>query len=122
MPYRHVAKARIRQARPTTAISQASGLLAGRLGGVGELRRALRHQRVALADERRALLVHRDDDLAALAERVGHGADVAHRHGLRAVAVADTEGLAAGDVADRAVHDLAGQLVGAAARGARCEL
>src|SRR3954454_21756460 len=99
----------MRQARPTVAIVSP---LAGRaLLLVGELRRALGHQGVALADELGALLAHRHDDLAALAERVGHRADVAHRHRAGPVAAAHAERLAARDVAPRPGRDLAGQLV-----------
>src|SRR3954454_18509097 len=93
-----------------------SGLLARRLLLlVRELRRALRHQRVPLADEQVPLLAHLHDDLAAVAERVGDGADVAHGNGSCAVAVPPPERLAAADVADGAVDHLSGQLVDAAA-------
>src|SRR4051794_8963594 len=54
---------------------------------VRELRRALRDERVALADERVALLAHLHNHLAAVAEGVGHRADVADRDGRRAVAI-----------------------------------
>src|SRR5215208_4909343 len=54
------------------ASATGSGLRLGR-----ELRRALGHEGVRLALERRALLAHVDHDLAPLAERVGHLPDVA---------------------------------------------
>src|SRR5215218_11148528 len=100
-------------ARPTVAIrtSRCSGTLRGVFG---ELRRAFRHERVALADERRAFLAHGDDDLAALAERIRHGAAVGDGHGGRALAVAHAEVDAAGGVAHRAVDDLPRELVGRA--------
>src|SRR4051812_12411661 len=95
-----------------------SALLAGLLLLlVRELRRALGDQRVALADEDVAPLADGHDDLAPVAERVRDGADVAHGDRRGAVAVAHPEHLAAGDVADRAVDHLSGELVGAAARG-----
>src|SRR5881409_1817473 len=117
MPYAQATRARIRQARPRTGM----GAWLGRALAVGELRRALRHQRVALADEARALLAHRDDHLAAGAERVGHRSGVADRHRGTpgAVAHAEVERVAPPDVAG---GHLAGELVGAARLRARHEL
>ena len=77
-----------------------------------ELRRALRRQRVLLADPGAAALAHVHDDLAALAERVRHGAACSAPARTRAVAVAHAEGDAVGVAPDRPVDDLAGQLVG----------
>ena len=106
--------ARIRQAWPTAQHRQVV-LLLGR-----ELRRALRHQRVLLADEHVALLADVDDDLAPLAERVGQRAGVADGHRGRAVAVADPEVQVVPVAADEPGDDLAGQLVGPARlRGGR---
>src|ERR687894_3253393 len=104
------------RARPTVAMRQR--LATGR-GVFGELRRALRDERVALAHERRALLAHRDDDLAALAEGVRQRAAVGHGHRGRAVAVANAEVDAVARRAHGAVLDLAGELVGHARLGAR---
>src|SRR3954453_8971803 len=115
IPYTHVASARIRHARPTVAILRPSLGLLALLLLVRELRRALGHERVAFADEPVAPLAHLHDDLATVAERVRDGADVAHGDRLGAVAVANAEGLAAGDVADRAVDHPSGQLIDAAA-------
>ena len=83
-----------------------------------ELRRALGHQRVLLADEDVALLADVDDDLAPGTEGIGQDPLVAHRHRHLAGAVADAE------VRHRALalvprHDLAGQLVGLARLGPR---
>src|SRR5689334_25414191 len=114
MPHAHAARPRIRQARPS---SGTSALLVGR-----ELRRALRHERVALADEALALLAHRDDDLAALAERVGHSAGVADGHRGGPGPVADPEGEDVALVADRARGDLPRELVGATRLGRRRQL
>src|SRR5919107_566549 len=97
------------RARPTIAMFRA---LATARGVFGELRRALRDERVALAHERRALLADGDDDLAALAEGVGHRADVGHRYRRRAVAVPDAEGQPVRARAQRAVLHLAGELIG----------
>src|SRR5688500_17113205 len=64
------------KARPSVGISGGSGFR------LGELRRALRDERVLLAHERAVLaLADGDDDLAALAERIGDRALVAHRAG-----------------------------------------
>src|SRR4051794_26384137 len=105
MPYRATTSAKIRQARPRIGMS---GLGAGGL----ELGRALRDERVALADEGAALLAHVHDDLAPGAEGVGDGADVAHRHRGRPAAVADAEVESGAGAMDRPGHDLPGQLVG----------
>src|SRR5919197_5294818 len=96
-----MASARIRQARPVVAMLRPPSsrpLTLRLLLLVGEIRLALGDERVALADEHAALLANGHDDLPALAEGIGHGADVAHgdRHGP--VAVAHPERLAAGDV------------------------
>src|SRR3954454_2206234 len=115
MPYAAVARARMSRARPTVAMF--SALLAAR-GVFGELRRALRDERVALADDRRAVLADGHDDLAPLAEGVRNRAGVRHRDRGRAVAVADAEGQPVRPGADRAGLDLAGELIGdARARG-----
>src|SRR5689334_22669072 len=66
-----------------------SGSVRGRL--LLELRGALRHERVALADPLVPLLGHRDDDLAPLLERVRDGAGVADGDRGLAVAVAHPE-------------------------------
>src|SRR5919198_486789 len=116
MPYAQTARARIRQAAPTLAMRSSALVLL-----VGELRGALRDERVLLAHEDVALLAHGDDDLAPVAERVGHRARIADRHGRAAVAVAHPEVDGAAVLPDRAVHDLAGQLVRAPALGARGE-
>src|SRR5829696_9178977 len=99
--------ARIRHALPATSTSA----LVRR-----ELRRALGHQRVLLADEDAALLADVHDDLAPGPERVRQHAVVADRHRHAARTVAHPE------VRDRAValiarHDLAGELVGLARLG-----
>src|SRR3569833_1429303 len=101
-------------ARPTIAISSLLSVGAGRLAAVlgDELRRALRDQRVLLAGERHSRpLLDRDDDLAALAERVRHAPGVGD--GLRggAVAVTHAEEERVAVMADGPVDDLAGQLV-----------
>src|SRR3954468_22739714 len=80
-----------------------------------ELRRALRDQRVAVPDERAALELAGDDDLAALAERVRHDAGVGDRHRRGSVAVAHGKREALAAALDRPVDALAGQLVLAAA-------
>src|SRR4051794_2058550 len=73
-------------ARPRTAISR------GLLLVLGELRRALRDERVALAHERAVgALADRHDDLAALAERVRDAALVADRDGRRPRPLAHAE-------------------------------
>src|SRR3954453_12261720 len=105
----------IRQARPRIAINLA------RVRGL-ELARALRDQRVPLADEHRALLADVDDDLAALAEGVGDRPDVAHGHRRVARSVAHTEEQRAAIVVDGPRRDLAGELVGAAGLGPVGEL
>src|SRR3954452_22438128 len=79
-----------------------------------ELRRAFRDERVALADERAALELTRDDHLAPLAEGVGHHARVGDRHRGGAVAVAHAEAELVAPVADRPLDHLSGELVGAA--------
>src|SRR3954468_8060698 len=104
-----------RQAAPTSGMSRrAAGAV------VLELRGALGHERVALADEGAVLELARDDHLAPVAERVRDRARVADRHGLRALAVLNLEEQRGALVADRAGHDLAGHL-GAAATAARRE-
>src|SRR4051812_37228058 len=93
-------------ARPRTAISRALLLV------LGELRRALRDERVALAHEGAVgALADRDDDLAALAERVRDGALVAHRDGRRAGALAHAERVDVAAVDVGPLLDLPGQLV-----------
>src|SRR3954469_13631332 len=105
----------IRQARPRIAINLA------RVRGL-ELARALRDQRVPLADEHRALLADVDDDLSALAEGIGDRPDVAHRHRGLARPVADAEEQRAAGVVDGSGGHLAGELVGAAGLGPAGEL
>src|SRR4051812_5874195 len=120
MPYAQATSARIRQARPSVGIAASLGLGLGLV--LGELRRALRDQRVLLADEDRALPAHRDDDLAVLPERVGHRAGVPdgdRRRSALAVAHPEVERVAPARVAR---DDLASQLVGAPGVGARKEL
>src|SRR4051794_29362590 len=95
--------ARIRQARPRTATAGSALLL-----GLGELRRALGDQRVLLPDEHGALLADVDDDLAALAERVGHRALVAHGHRAGPVPVAHPEQQCRALAVNGAVRDLPG--------------
>src|SRR5439155_24090344 len=118
-PFTVRAKAMVRQARPTTATR--SGLLLG-----GELRGALRDQRVRRPDEHGAGgPPHVHDHLAAFAERVGHGARVADLNrpgGGGRVAVADLEVRGVAALVDRAVDDLAGQVVAAARVGVGDEL
>src|SRR5215210_1380947 len=114
MPYRQVASARIRQALPATSTS---GL---RLLG-GELRWALRDERVRLARPRLAPALNADDDLAALAEGVGKRARVRHGDGGAAGPVANPE-VRDGPVARVAGLDLARELVDLARRGAAQEL
>src|SRR3954470_11148366 len=109
MPYAQATSARIRQARPSVGIAASLGLGLGLV--LGELRRALRDQRVLLADEDGALLAHRDDHLAAVAERVGHRARVPDGDRGAAGPVADLEVDRRAAPDDRAVDDLAGQLV-----------
>src|SRR3712207_3791555 len=90
MPYSAIARAMMRQALPTVSIVPSLSLLlllGGELGG------ALGDQRVVLADERVALAAHVDDHLTTLAEGVGHGALVDHRHRAAARAVLDPEGV-----------------------------
>src|SRR4051794_16484476 len=116
IPYAHATSARIRHARPRMGIEPSGLRLVGR-----ELRRALRDERVVLAHEDAALLPHGDDDLAVLAEGVGHRSGVADGHGRAAGAIAhaEVEDLALVRVAG---DDLARQLVGASRGGARQQL
>src|SRR6188472_2191976 len=102
MPYRATPRARNVRPRPRSATG-ASALLRRLL--VRELRRTLRHERVLLAHEDRALLADGHDDLAAVAERVRHGAGVADRHRRGAVAIAHAEQRRGALLADRAVDD-----------------
>src|SRR5688572_17094274 len=93
MPYSATTRARKMSARPRTAISQR---LVRRLGllVLGELRRALGDERVLLAHEGAGLvLLDGHDDLAALAERVGHAADVLDRDARPALALLHLEGV-----------------------------
>src|SRR4051794_37199065 len=106
-----------RTREPDPRLSTRSGLLLGR-----ELRGALRHQGVVLADERRALLADVDDDLAPVPEGVGKRALVGHGDGHVALAVADAEGVRRAVAGDRAGLDLPGQLVGASGLGAGRQL
>src|SRR6266540_6807627 len=93
-----------RQAEPTPAIS-------GGLVVLRELGRALRHERVALADEGALPQLALHDHLAPVAERVRHRAGVGDRDRLGAVAVADAEAQLVARAVDRAVHDLARHLI-----------
>src|SRR3954471_17142010 len=86
MPYAAISSARLRAARPRFSTSRR---VSGRVGA--ELRRALRHQRVLLAREDRALLAHGHDDLAPGPEGVGHRTGVAHRDRRGPIAVANAE-------------------------------
>src|SRR3954468_24181858 len=88
--------------------------MSARLLVLRELGRALRDQRVALAHEGAVLEPARDDHLASVAEGVGHDARVRHRDRLRAVAVTHAEPERVANVPDRAVHDLAREVVRAA--------
>src|SRR5215208_923241 len=119
MPYSATASPRIRQARPKVATAVASALRVGL-----ELRRALRHERVALPDEAVAVALDRDDDLAALTERIGHRARVADVHLGRAHGVRRALD-AAGDDLPAELVALAGlrraQLAGDALRARRAE-
>ena len=91
-----------------------------RIALLRELRGALGDQRVALADEGPVLDRAGEHDLAPGAERVGDGAGVGDRDARRGVlAVGDPEADRLAVVADRAGHDLAGQVVGLA--GGRVE-
>src|SRR4051794_27289611 len=101
-----MANARIRQARPRTAMTSVLRR---------ELRRALGHQGVLLAGPFRPALADADADLAPVAERIGHGAGVDDRDRRRAVQIPDPEAdRGAAHVADRAVDDLPVDLVGPA--------
>src|SRR5919199_2063922 len=113
MPYSATPSARIRQARPNVPIA-ASAVLPGL-----ELRRALRHERVGLPDEDRALALDGDDDLAARTERIGHRAGVPDGHGHRALRIADAEGERVPAAPHAARHDLPAELVRLARLGRR---
>src|SRR5439155_6786809 len=79
-----------------------------------ELRRALRDQRVLGADEGPVGHLPGDDDLAALAERVGDRAAIEDQDpGPAAAAVADHEAQGVALAMDRVGGDLAGELIGA---------
>src|SRR5918998_6098240 len=104
-----MARAAARQRKPADATAT-SGLGLGR-----ELRRALRHERVRLPLEDRALLLDVDDDLAPLAEGVGDLTDVADRDaGPAALAVLHAERVHRPRALPAALRDAAGQLVGLA--------
>src|SRR3954454_7234000 len=90
---------------------------ARRLLRLRELRRALRDQGVLRAREGAVAHLPGDDDLAALAERIGHAAAVHDGHGAAvAVAIADGEAQKVALAVDRAGGDLARQLVRAPRR------
>src|SRR5213594_964139 len=77
-----------------------------------ELRRALRDQRVLGADEGPVGHVPGEDDLATLAERIGHGAAVEDEDAWpAAAAVVDHEAQGVALAMDRVGSDLAGELV-----------
>src|SRR5215208_1227893 len=118
MPYRHVARTRIRQALPAISTGAPSSRLV-RLGG--ELRRALRDQRSLLADEGVALAAHAHDHLAPLPERIGKRPLVGDGHGPLAGAVANPE-VRRRALAGVAGLDLAGELVDLAGVRAREQL
>src|SRR5680860_1348623 len=81
----------------------------------GELRRALGHQGVALADEDTVRDSAGEDDLATAAEGVGDGAGVGDGDALSGVvAVGDPEAQSLALVADGAPDHAAGQLVAGA--------
>src|SRR5436853_481498 len=105
-----------RQAEPTAPVTNALPLERLPAGLALELRRALRDERVALPDEAAASHPSRDDHLAPVAERVGHHARVDDRHRDAPTAVADAAAEQAAAPADRAGHDLAGDLVRPAGR------
>src|SRR5215208_157486 len=88
----------------------------GRLG-VRELRRALGHQGVSLADEGAILDSARDDHLALVLEGIGNCPGVANGNRARwIVAVGDPELELIALMVDRAGYDHAGQLVVVARR------
>src|SRR3954468_14448223 len=96
----------MRSARPVSAMASAGP------AGLGlELGRALRDERVRLADEARTLPAHLDDHLAPLAEGVGHGAPVADRDRTRALPVPHDEVERAAVAPDRPVRDRPRELV-----------
>src|SRR3954466_14174924 len=89
------AKTAVRKARPRAALPRLAGI------GRRELRRALGHQRVGLADEGAALEPPGEDDLPPAAEGVGDDAAVGDRQALAgAVAVDHAEA----EVVALAVH------------------
>lgn len=90
-----------------------------RRGVCDKLRGALRDERIAVADELRAVFADGDDDLAALTERVRNLAGVGHRHRLRAVAITDSKCYASVGGAHRSILDRAAELVGGARLCAR---
>src|ERR1700726_2909757 len=102
--------------RPTTAISDrpASGRAAARRRAV--LRGALGDHRTGLGDEPRAVYLARDDQLPSDLERRGNGTAVDDRNRAAAAgAVGEREGEhAVALLANRPLHDRAGQLVGGA--------
>src|SRR3954451_2782966 len=115
--YSAVASATSSAAVPTAVIGS------DRLVGLRlELRRALGDQRVLGALEAPVAHLAGDDDLAPVAERVGHGAAVDDRHGgaVRG-AIPDLEAQEVAGAVHGAGLDLAGQLVAAARRGGRGE-
>src|SRR5437868_270896 len=87
-----------------------------------ELGRALRDQRVWLSDEERAPRANRHDHLAALSERLGHGALVQDPNRASPVAVAYPERQRTACAPDRAGHHCAAELIRAAGDRARREL
>src|SRR5215217_8411731 len=111
MPYSATANATISRARPTVAISSDAG--AGARSGRGdlELRGALRDHRVLLPHEQVAVALHLHHHAAALAERIGHDARVAHAHGHGPMRVAHAEPQHALTASDRSVLDGAGERV-----------
>src|SRR3954449_10070148 len=107
------AKTAVRKARPSAALPRLAGI------GRRELRRALGHQRVGLADEGAALDLPGEDDLPPAAEGVGDDAAVAHRQALAvAIAVDNAEAEVVAVALHRALDDAAGELGARARRGA----
>jgi hypothetical protein len=80
------AKTAVRKARPSAALPRLAGIRRR------ELRRALGHQRVGLADEGAALEFPGEDDLPPAAEGVGDDAAVGDRQALTATVAVGRRG------------------------------